>query len=169
MAGRACQPIEPGDDDHVILAQLIDKARELRPIATGTGDLLLEEPLATCAMQPLALLVEVLVVGGDTRVAQLHRALPAFAEHPAKEPISAREICNGQGIDLQRAPSPSRKARVPQPCRPASSATSSAVATAATPASRPRSSSTATSTWTKPTARSSPGSVATTTGSASRC
>jgi DNA invertase Pin-like site-specific DNA recombinase len=37
----------------------------------------------------LALVVEVLVVGGDTCVAQLHRALPAFAEHPAKEPISA--------------------------------------------------------------------------------
>src|SRR3954451_18714986 len=55
MAGPECQPIEPGDDDQFILAQLIDKARELRPVATGTGDLLLEQPLATCAMQPLAL------------------------------------------------------------------------------------------------------------------
>src|SRR3954451_8066842 len=84
MAGRASQPIEPGDDDHVILAQLIDKARELRPVATGTGDLLLEQPLATCAMQPLALVVEVLVVGGDTCVAQLHRALPGLRRTPRK-------------------------------------------------------------------------------------
>jgi hypothetical protein len=41
------------------------------PVAPGAGDLLLEQPLATCLPQPLTLAIQGLVVGGDTRVAPM--------------------------------------------------------------------------------------------------
>ena len=62
VAGRARQAVEAVDHDHVLLAHLVEQARQLRPVAPGAGELLLVEAPATGLLQRGALQGEVLVV-----------------------------------------------------------------------------------------------------------
>ena len=57
------------DHDHILLAQLVKEADELRPVAFGPGDFLLIEALAPRRLERGTLELEMLIVGRDAGVA----------------------------------------------------------------------------------------------------
>lgn len=74
VARRSRQAIEPGDHDHVVVAQLLQHPLELWPGALGARHLLLERPPAPSRLQRSLLKREILVVGGHASIAEEHVA-----------------------------------------------------------------------------------------------
>src|SRR3954471_10445483 len=72
VAGRAGQAVKAVGQDDIALAYLLEQAVQLRPFASGAGDLLLMDAPAAGLLQRQALKGEVLVVGADSRVADEH-------------------------------------------------------------------------------------------------
>jgi hypothetical protein len=70
------QAIETGDDQNIVLAQVPHQLFELRPAASDARYLLLEQHFAAGLREPAALDFEVLVLGGNTRIAKLHARAP---------------------------------------------------------------------------------------------
>jgi hypothetical protein len=73
----SCQAVEACDHKHVVLAQVRHQPFELGATARRPRYLLLEHHFATGLREPSALDVEVLVLGGNARVAQFHAAAPS--------------------------------------------------------------------------------------------
>ena len=72
VAGAACQAIEPGDEDNIALAKVIEQTAQFRTLTLGTGDLLGIEATTTNIRELFALEGEVLGVGADAGVAEVH-------------------------------------------------------------------------------------------------
>jgi len=60
------------DSDDIVLADLVEQSRELRPRARGARDLLLVDASAAGLLQGGTLQGEVLVVGADAGIADEH-------------------------------------------------------------------------------------------------
>src|SRR3954468_24558480 len=84
VAGGAGQAVETLDHDDVALAYLLEQAVQLRPVASGAGDLLLMDAPATALLQRQALQGKALVVAADSGVAD---------EHAASSRMSSRKDC----------------------------------------------------------------------------
>jgi len=57
------QAVQPGNDNHIVVAYLSERTGQLGSVALGTGQLLLKQPPTACVAQRPALKGEILVVG----------------------------------------------------------------------------------------------------------
>lgn len=78
IARRPREAVERRDHQGVTLADLVERAPELRPVAAATGALLVEDAQAPGGREPLALVEWVLVGGGDAGVTDEHGASVAL-------------------------------------------------------------------------------------------
>jgi hypothetical protein len=51
VAGRPCQPVQPGDNQNIAFAQCCQQALQLLAVAVGTGDLFLKDLGGTGLLQ----------------------------------------------------------------------------------------------------------------------
>jgi hypothetical protein len=100
IARGAGQAVQPGDDEHVVVAHLVEQPGQLGSVALGAGSLLLIQPPAARLTQRPPLKGEVLVVGADAGVAEEHEIV---AEVVAESCRCATHICNSE------VPSPPRR------------------------------------------------------------
>lgn len=92
ITGRPSQPVEARDRHDVISPKLVDQPDKLRSVALRSGDLLFINPPTAGHLQGRPLLREILVVGGNARIAYEHGA--PVAKVIAKLFPFATDFCN---------------------------------------------------------------------------
>ena len=63
------EAIQPDHDESLASTDIVQEPREHRPIAVGTGGMLLEHDDAACGAQLIELGIGALVFGGNARIA----------------------------------------------------------------------------------------------------
>jgi len=104
LDGRARQPVETGDDQNILVADLAQKLFKLGTIALGSGDFLLEQFLTTDGQEARSLEIEGLVLGGDAGVPELHAATSGLLQkRPRKSLVSRWLFAKDSALILRRA------------------------------------------------------------------
>src|ERR1700730_13396242 len=88
-AKRSSRP----NDDRIAVAELIEHPLKFRSFPAGAGELLAKDLLTTCFSEGLHLQVQVLVQGGNPRVAMFITLLPTLAKVLAKGCTFAKDFC----------------------------------------------------------------------------